>query len=366
MRDVPENYQVSGSKECIELAEALLEELKKGRTRYLGFVRCESPTHADMQYGGSTGCEFAANWGYDLLKNALQPKFSRSSAAASSHLDMSYACYDLRRAPLSFDIIPWLVDREMSRIRSGTPGPLKVAFTAPAEDRLITPRNKLMLEAVLIPIVSMIGVIDPVAATAWNRAEFYCNMPVVEAAKRGETVPLLKPLAFAVARAEEIVAGRPPVTITLREAEHDPLRNSKTEEWLRFARYLQDSGERVIIIRDTAKANEPLPGFEICSEAAINIHVRLALYERAKTNFFVSNGPVALAMFSEAPFVFINELLEHSDSGNRAESWAVYHGTPPGEQLPWSRPDQRIVWADETYENIRAAWDDFVAVKQAA
>lgn len=366
MRALPENYQVAGNKECLELAEELVKEIKKGRTKYLGFVRCEGPGFADAQYGGMVGCEFAANWGYDLLKRALMPSFS-SASAAPNHLDLSYACYDLRRAPISFDIIPWIIDREMSRIRSGAPAPLKVAFTAPADDRPLTPGNRLMLEAVLMPIVSMIGVIDPVAATAWNRAEYYCNRPVVEAAQRGETVPLLTPSAFGVKQAEKIVNGLPPVTITLREiADYDTPRNSRTEDWLRFAKFLQDAGERVIIVRDTRFAAEPLAGFETCPEASRNVHVRLALYERAKTNFFVSNGPVTLGMFSEAPFIFINEVSDHADSSNKTESWAVYHGTPPGEQLPWSRPDQRIVWADETYETMRAAWDDFVAMKQAA
>lgn len=367
MRPVPADYQAGGNKECLELALALVEEIKKGRIRYLGFVACESPTHADMQYGGSTGCEFAANWGYDLLKRALQPSFGSAAAPTNTHLDLSYACYDLRRAPLSFDIIPWIVDREMARIRSGTPGPLKVAFTEPASDRLITPANKLMLEGVLFPIVSMIGVIDPVAATAWNRAEFYCNRPIVEAAKRGEKVPLLKPSPDAQVRAGSIIMpDEEAITITLREAGHDKLRNSKTEEWLRFGKYLQDAGERVIFIRDTAYASELLPGFETCPEAALDLHLRLALYERAKCNFFVSNGPVALAMFSEAPFIFINEILDHPDSGNKTESWAVYHGTNPGEQLPWSRPDQRIVWGNEDYDTILAAWEDYTALKQAA
>jgi hypothetical protein len=364
-RPLPADYMVSGGKECLELAEALVEEIKKGRTRYLGYVRCESPSHADASYGGSIGCEFAANWGYDLLKNALQPKFS-GSAAASTLLDLSYACYDLRRAPISFDIIPWLIDREMTRIRSGLPGPLKVAFTAPPADRLVTPANQLMLEAVLFPMVEMIGVIDPVAATTYCRTEFYCNRPIVESAKRGEKVPFLKPRTNAVAQAEAFIAGRPPVTITLRETSYDVLRNSRKYDWLLFAEHLRSAGERVVIIRDTAVASEPIEDFEICPQASRDLHFRLALYERAKNNFFVSNGPVALAMFSEAPFIFINEVLDHPDSGNKAESWSVYHGTNPGEQLPWSRPDQRIVWGVENYETIRAAWDDFVAMKQAA
>lgn len=366
MRDVPENYQVAGNKECVELLESALEETKKGRTRSVYIVRCEGPAFADATYGGHTGCEFAANWGLDLLKQALMRPSLPGAASSSPNLDLSLACYDLKRAPMSFDIVPWLIYQEMTRIRAGAPAPLKVAFTHPAADRVITPQSKLMIEAVLMPVVSMIGVIDPVAHGAFNRAEFYCNLPVVEAAKRGETVPLLTPNAAAVAAVQQMVGGRPPVTITLREAKHDVLRNSRNDVWLKFAKHLQDAGERVVIIRDTLKAGEPLAGFETCPEASTKLHFRLALYEQAKMNFFISNGPVTLAMFSEAPYIFINELLEHADSGNRAESWSVYHGTNPGDQLPWARPNQRIVWADETYETMCAAWDDFVAMKQAA
>ena len=165
----------------------------------------------------------------------------------------------------------------------------------------------------------------------------------------------------------KLVGDRPPVTITLREALHDSPRNSRIEEWLRFASYLQDvCGERVVILRDTSKADEPLAAFETCPSASRNLHVRLALYAQSKCNFFVSNGPVTLAMFSEVPYIFMNEILDYSDSGNKTESWALYHGTNPGDQVPWVKPNQRIVWKAETYENMIAAWDEFNAPKQLA
>jgi hypothetical protein len=216
-------------------------------------------------------------------------------------------------------------------------------------------------------MVEMIGgVIDPAAVTSRARSEFYCNRPIVEAAQAGETVPMLRPRAAAMEQVAKLVGKRPPVTITLREALHDAPRNSRTENWLRFARDLRDAGERVIFLRDTSRADEPLEDFETYPTASRNLQIRLALYSQAKQNFFVSNGPVTLAMFSEVPYIFLNEVLDYADSSNKTDSWTLYHGTPPGEQVPWVKPNQRIVWKPETYDNMCAAWNDFNALKQAA
>lgn len=363
---VPADHKASGNAACLELAEECVAEIKKGRIRYFASVMCENAGHVDSKHGGSTGCEFAALAGLEMIRDALKRPSPGPNASAANTIHLNYACYDLHRAPLSFDFAPWLVDREMVRVRFGAPGPLRVAFTEPDPGRVSSENNLLMLEKVIMPMVEMIGgVIDPVAVTSRARAEFYCNRPIVDAAKAGETVPMLRPNAAAMEQVAKLVAGRPPVTITLREALHDSPRNSRTEEWLRFAAYLRDvEGERVIIIRDTARADEPLFGFETYPVASRNLQIRLALYAQAKCNFFVSNGPVTLAMFSEAPYVFINEVLDYQDSSNKTESWTLWHGTNPGEQVPWAKPNQRIVWGNEEYDVIRAAWDDFVAAQQ--
>ncbi len=358
MQPIPANFRASGNKECEELLLRHLEEVRKGRVRYVGIVLCEGPVHASMEYGGTNGCEFAANWAYDMLKQALMQR--PVSAPAGIEFGADWARYDLQRAPFSYDFSCWLVAREMDRVRAGAPAPLKIGFTDPPKDRVVTPQNKLMFENVMIPLVEMIGaVVDPQAVNAPGQNEFYTPLHVVEASRKGETVPVLKPRAEAVQRAAAVVAGRPPITITLREAEHDPIRNSNIEAWLRFAGDLRDAGERVIFIRDTAKADEPLADFEMSPEAARDLHFRGALYEQAKGNLFVSNGPFGLALFGTCPWLYLNDISEYQGSVNSAEMWTRYIGVEPGGQYPWSRPNQRIVWKNDDYENICAAWKDY-------
>jgi hypothetical protein len=50
------------------------------------------------------------------------------------------------------------------------------------------------------------------------------------------------------------------VTITLREAVHFPARNNRVLDWIEVAKWLSRQGDRVVIIRDTAKAAEPIVG----------------------------------------------------------------------------------------------------------
>jgi hypothetical protein len=116
----------------------------------------------------------------------------------------------------------------------------------------------------------------------------------------------------------------------------------------------------VILVRDTACANEPFYSWEICPLASTNLHMRMALYEQAKCNLFVANGPCTLAQFSDRPWLCFTP-IEPDDSpykANTAMFWRMYVGIDVGEQFPWSRPDQRIVWKKDTYENICTAWAD--------
>lgn len=322
-------------------------------------VTSEGPGHADMEIAGSNGCEMSINWGLDLLKQAVTRM--RPIEAAAAPLGADYACYDLEQAPMCFDFLPWLLDREMERVRENAPAPLKIAFTSPPPSRLVLEDHRLMFYNVMLPMLDMVGaVLDQRAAKARKQIDFYCFRPVVEAVRNGEAIPLLKPWGVAVKQAMKIVAGRPPITITLREAFHTPYRDSNKEAWIRFARELRDAGERVVFLRDTSKADEPLEDFETCPDASRNIHLRLALYEQSKCNLFVPNGPMTIALCSTAPWLMVGTVTDDiQDCPVNTATWTDFHAVAPGEQFPWSRSNQRIVWEHDDYENIRAAWDEF-------
>ena len=142
------------------------------------------------------------------------------------------------------------------------------------------------------------------------------------------------------------------------------------DEWLKFAEYLTAQGERVIFVRDTRYAMDKITGYETCPAASIDIDVRLALYENAQCNLFVSNGPWSLALFGTRPWLFFNQ-IDAMDPypPNTNQWWVQYHGIGEGEQFPWSRPDQRIIWKRDTFANLCTAWEELepaLNLRQAA
>ena len=159
-------------------------------------------------------------------------------------------------------------------------------------------------------------------------------------------------------------AGRRPITITLREMDLYPYRNSNLWAWLNLAQYLTDHGEYVVFVRDTAKATEKLDGFEICPEASVDLHSRMALYEIAKLNLFVANGPTTLGWFGDFPWLSFTRIEPdgHEYVPNTPSFWRDNIGIEVGTQLPWALPDQRIIWQPDDYENLIKAWEEFQAL----
>ena len=197
----------------------------------------------------------------------------------------------------------------------------------------------------------------------------YVPRDIVQWCKEGQAVPKLKAPSGAKMEAAFWLHKRGivnPVTITLREAQHWDHRNSNIEAWLHLAADLKRQGEQVVFVRDTRRAMEtlaigarsPIPKpRSTCKSAA-------ALYEMAKANLFVANGPAAMAMFMDKPMFSMTPLEDegHTYFPNTPSFWTEHMGiTPPGEQFPWLRPDQFLVFEHDTYENISAAWEQLSA-----
>lgn len=92
------------------------------------------------------------------------------------------------------------------------------------------------------------------------------------------------------------------VVITLRENQAHLARNSNLKEWQNIADNLVKQGFRVIVLRDTETALQPLhwEGVELFSEASFNVNLRLGLYELCRFNVAVSNGAQSLLSLSKA------------------------------------------------------------------
>ncbi len=270
-------------------------------------------------------------------------------------LDASHAVYNVVTAPIAFDFLVWLVTMEMGRISIGAPGPLKVGFFLGQDPARVMGEGNRMnwLEHVFRPALGLIGAVETECALGQHN-DCYTMRPIVQASRNGARVP-----RFSTPHASLIDPGC--ITITLRETKIWPHRNSDIPAWLRFAHDLRRKGENVIFIRDTAKAMEPLGDFETDPLASVSLEMRMARYQTAKANLFVSNGPATLGVFSDRPWLqFIP--VEPAGSGyrsNTAEFWKGAHGLDPDcrEQYPWSSEAQRIVWEKDTYRSISKAWE---------
>lgn len=296
------------------------------------------------------GCEIAVHG------SGLLPEIARVMAnGPDEYLD---AVYDLSVAPASYDFVTWLGAAEMARKRGGH-RKLRVSFLDGPKDGFrddplpgSTDFKKQIVTNVILPALTMIGAEEGTATDGW-RSE-YVFRALHYHFKRGEDLPRMKAPNWAKVAVQHWLKGRHPVVVTLREAEHWPERNSNMDAWLRFARETRD----VVFVRDTLKAEDPLEGFEIFPAASRNIAIRQALYEEARLNMLVSNGPAILLWLSDSPFVQFNLLKPGFPAGEK--DWIeTFIGLTVGDEYPFRNSHQRIVWEDDNYEAITRAYREF-------
>jgi hypothetical protein len=184
---------------------------------------------------------------------------------------------------------------------------------------------------------------------------------IVALHRGGIGVPQVVVPDWAMREVLQHLEGRHPVVLTLRECEHQTARNSNYPAWRDFGRWLEERGERVIMVRDTRFADQVFntPGMlTTYPEASRDLHIRAALYGQAKMNFFVSNGPWTLACFSDWPWcMFVRVEEGEAAEVNQPWYWRDYMGVDQEGQLPWQTPHQRIMYEPDTFENLKRAWE---------
>lgn len=129
------------------------------------------------------------------------------------------------------------------------------------------------------------------------------------------------------------------ITITLRNS-RNPERNSKDDEWMRFASRCKT---KAIIIRD----NEDRP---------LELGDRMKLYAGAQMNFGVINGTMTLCFHSDAPYICMRT-IGCERSGSTSPEFSRGNGITPGFQFPWANAAQRLSYLDDTCSNIEQEWE---------
>lgn len=286
---------------------------------------------------------------------------------------MLISYYDLSGAPPTYDIVAFLSHVEAERIRRREdkvqinilPGPAGGFRSDNFWPRDLDTR-RLMLNRVALPMAGMLPSADVYCldkrppmpepnSIGWGRPPYGLAVHV-KALRAG-----IRPL-----REQKVEWGNKPlVTITLREAEHWPQRNSNLAEWIEAYHQIKALGFDVVVIRDTAKCEEPLPeGVGTNHRAAWQLNQRAILYNSAVANLGVNNGPLWMAIALDAPVLMFKPTVESHASSTK--SYFQRCGIPVGGQYPNAPAHHRIVWAEDTAAVIVEAFKEFVAVLELA
>jgi hypothetical protein len=353
---------VAGKKEVIELLEKYLEEVRDAPDVHFGgvFYVC-SDKRFSADYAGDLKGFFGGFYALDHLMQRMRRMTNIDPVENVSEGPANKFVYDMIDDPICHDFLIWLVTAKMIMRREGAKPPLKIAFARKYE---MKEREQNFFKNVMLPALDMFGAVHDHVAFEGRRLPVFTPRLLVEASRSGEEVPRVMVSLDAVDAVRNRFGDVAPVVITLREETIYDHRNSNLDAWCQFGSWLEARGERVVFLRDTAKAKEWLISHwsmlhETMWEASVSAYVRVALYENAKCNMFVSNGPLGWALLGTKPFLAFHTVTESESSECNTPAWWIRnHGIGPGEQYPWSSPQQRIVYADDSFENLCAAWLD--------
>jgi hypothetical protein len=258
------------------------------------------------------------------------------------------ACYDLECSPPTYDFVGFLLSAECERIRRGldsfsvavVPGsaggfrpdqlpPYTVAARERMRDGIVVPMASLLPSCAHVEVQS--DRTRPDGDVIWFGEKHYGTDLFVKAFRDG-VFPL---------RAPKPSEREPYVTITLREADYWPTRNSDIGEWLRVAAWVRSQGVQPVIVRDAGKAGQLLP-FETDDMASVDLVHRANLYAGSKLNMFVNNGPAWVCAAMGVPTLICKLTAPEAPCVSPGFFSAV--GMPVGSQIA---PHIRLLWHDD-------------------
>lgn len=150
----------------------------------------------------------------------------------------------------------------------------------------------------------------------------------------------LIPWVMAGNKFERLLTVKAPVscnyTVTIRDNfDGAPGRNSNKDAWYKFSEWIG-----AVLIEDYFVK-------------PIHLHDRVALYAGARMNFGVCNGPIYMLSLTPYPVMqFVN--------GISAMNSNVRWGLQPGKNFPWMRHNQRVVWEEDNFDNLRRVFDNWL------
>jgi len=179
-----------------------------------------------------------------------------------------------------------------------------------------------------------------------------------------EYFPLIKLPSAAITRIEQYLRRFPNkkiLTVTLRNSQHIPSRNSSVSDWMRFEDWLGDEYQ-VIYLPDAEYLDchhrQALGEREVFEAGCANVVLRAALYHCAFANLGVVSGPINLALCDHAA----RTLVFYNVDAYPVDYWRNImrtYGHRIGDQEPYHTDAQRFAYVDDSFENLRAEYLKF-------
>lgn len=264
------------------------------------------------------------------------------------------AVYDLAVSPPTYDFLSFLVEAERARKEGGytaidivfQPGPIG-GFRHDNLPPSLEEREGMLYRVCvaacrLLPSVRNVVVLKDRAEIKDNvfPKDYKYDEPVNHYGARYFKNAEKCLTATAGAKAE--VRKRFPTryaTITLRESQAWPDRNSNKEAWGKVEWALARMGLQTVVVPDTSDKDANVFSWDL--------DMRLALYEGAEMNLGVSNGPMAILYCSNAPYMVFKITAPNSPSASL--EFLKGQGMEEGDQYG---DNGTLFWCDDDADKI--------------
>lgn len=227
------------------------------------------------------------------------------------------ACYDLASQPCSFDFATWLAVARTNgaqEVRFSVDGGFKSKDYGDPRERF---------ESILKPLCELVGVPYSIGKKEGHLFGHFISDLIGTYKKFGRLEKYGK------------YEGGEYTTVTVRNSRKE-YRNS-SDDWRKFAKEIG-----ALVIPDYA-------------DVKIDLAERFRIYQNARLNLFVNNGPAMLCICSDIPY----GILKYANKGGATnEEWLAGQGLPRGSQYPWANERQRIFWGGDSYSEIREAFEE--------
>jgi hypothetical protein len=307
-----------------------------------------------------------------------------------------FAFYDLQVSPITFDFLWFLVGADLERRRRGLDAVHVVIVpgragglrreredyedVVDAEARAQRIGNMLLPACPLLPTCAGVthaasrahaGYIRATLASHLYPTGYEATLPIFAGSREclqnaGPDMPHIPSLRATNENLRNIdrwaashSGGRRIVSITLRNYAYMPARNSSMQAWTAFARALDPARFVPVFVPDLEQTlngqTQELQGFVVLGEAAWNLGLRMALYERAYISMGVNTGPMGLCWLN-ARSHYATLKMAPADVPQTSAAFYRELGFEPERSLPFASPTQELVWQDDTIEAIQSAF----------